>query len=54
MAKTSMMGDVQKFLDGLVNLEKEKISPNTVEAMKPFVTAPGFDPGLHPLTLSIV
>jgi len=45
-AKTGMMSDVQKFLDGLMNLDKEKITMPMVDAMKPFYEIPGFDPDL--------
>jgi len=38
------MGDAQKFLDGLVTLDKEAITPQIVEAMHPYVSASGFDP----------
>ncbi|XP_035709844.1 dynein beta chain, ciliary [Folsomia candida] len=43
-AKQGMMGDIAKFLDGLMNLEKEKITMTMVDAMKPYTDVAGFDP----------
>jgi dynein heavy chain len=45
-AKSGMMGDVQRFLDGLMNLDKEKLTPAMADAMKPYYDVPGFDPDL--------
>ncbi|CAG7717651.1 unnamed protein product [Allacma fusca] len=44
--KSQMMGDIGKFLDGLQNLNKENITPMIVEALKPYMTDPGFQPEL--------
>ncbi len=41
-----MMNDAGKFLDGLMNLDKEKITMPMTEAMLPYTTTPGFDPEL--------
>ncbi len=42
--KSNMMGDAQKFLDGLITLDKESITGMVVDAMDPYVKSPGFDP----------
>ncbi|CAG7823312.1 unnamed protein product [Allacma fusca] len=44
--KSQMMGNIGKFLDGLQNLNKENITPMIVEALKPYMTDPGFQPEL--------
>ena len=44
--KSQMMGDVGKFLEGLQNLNKEAISPAVVDALKPYINDPGFQPEL--------
>ncbi|ODN03963.1 Dynein beta chain, ciliary [Orchesella cincta] len=43
-AKADMMSDAQKFLDGLMTLDKEKITMPMVEKMKPFYDQPNFEP----------
>lgn len=44
LLQSNMMSDAQKFLDGLLTLDKESITPMVVDAMNPYVTSPGFDP----------
>ena len=41
-----MMQDAGKFLDGLMNLDKEKITMPMVDAMQPYTSTPGFNPEL--------
>ena len=45
-SKSQMMGDIGKFLDGLQNLNKEGITTMIVDALKPYITDPGFQPEL--------
>ncbi|CAG7784872.1 unnamed protein product [Allacma fusca] len=46
VTKSQMMGDVGRFLEGLQNLNKEGITPVIVDALKPYITDPGFQPDL--------
>jgi len=38
------MTDAQKFLEGLINLDKEAITSTVVDAISPFIEMPGFEP----------
>lgn len=39
-----MMGNVDKFLDGLINYDKKHIHPDIIKALQPYIQDPEFNP----------